>query len=52
VIVALVDPFGKIPAFEHTGFRLYEAGAITRYTSTRHLAVVLSNPPIHEAVPA
>jgi glutathione S-transferase len=24
-------PFGKIPAFEHDGFRLYEAGAITRY---------------------
>src|SRR5260370_12951838 len=23
--------FGKIPAFEHEGFRLYEAGAITRY---------------------
>ena len=25
------QPFGKIPAFEHGGFRLYEAGAITRY---------------------
>src|SRR5215469_3673466 len=24
-------PFGKIPAFDHAGFRLYEAGAITRY---------------------
>ena len=24
-------PFGRIPAFEHDGFRLYEAGAITRY---------------------
>lgn len=24
-------PFGKIPAFEHRGFRLYETGAITRY---------------------
>jgi glutathione S-transferase len=24
-------PFGKILAFEHVGFRLYEAGAITRY---------------------
>ena len=23
--------FGKIPAFEHAGFQLYEAGAITRY---------------------
>ena len=25
------QPFGKIPAFEHAGFRLYEAGATTRY---------------------
>lgn len=24
-------PFGKIPAFEHAGFRLYEAAAIARY---------------------
>jgi glutathione S-transferase len=24
-------PFSKIPAFEHAGFRLYEAEAITRY---------------------
>lgn len=24
-------PFCRIPAFEHDGFRLYEAGAITRY---------------------
>lgn len=25
------QPFGKIPAFEHNAFRLYETGAITRY---------------------
>jgi glutathione S-transferase len=25
------QPFGRIPAFEHGDFRLYEAGAITRY---------------------
>jgi glutathione S-transferase len=25
------QPFGRIPAFEHDGFRLYEAGAISRY---------------------
>jgi glutathione S-transferase len=25
------QPFGKIPAFEHGGFSLYETGAITRY---------------------
>src|SRR6185436_170699 len=24
-------PFGRIPAFEHDGFRLFEATAITRY---------------------
>jgi glutathione S-transferase len=24
-------PFGRIPAFEHDGFRLYETGAIIRY---------------------
>jgi glutathione S-transferase len=24
-------PFGRIPAFEHRGFKLYEAGAIIRY---------------------
>lgn len=24
-------PFGRVPAFEHDGFRLYETGAITRY---------------------
>lgn len=25
------QPFGRIPAFEHAGFRLYETGAIIRY---------------------
>ena len=24
-------PFGKVPAFEHDGFHIYEAGAISRY---------------------
>lgn len=28
---ARLHPFGRIPAFEHDGFRLYEAGAIMRY---------------------
>jgi glutathione S-transferase len=36
-------PFGKIPAFEHAGFRLYEAGAITRATWKRLFAVLRSN---------
>jgi len=34
-------PFGKIPAFEHAGFRLYEAGAITRYVDE-----VFAGPPL------
>lgn len=25
------QPFGRIPAFEHDGFRLYESGAVSRY---------------------
>ena len=25
------QPFGRIPAFEHDGFELYETGAIARY---------------------
>src|ERR1700741_461758 len=25
------QPFGRIPAFEHDGFRLFETAAITRY---------------------
>ncbi|MER8506499.1 glutathione S-transferase family protein [Mesorhizobium sp. M0199] len=27
------QPFGRIPAFEHDGFRLYETGAIARYVA-------------------
>ncbi|MGH6691405.1 MAG: glutathione S-transferase N-terminal domain-containing protein, partial [Gammaproteobacteria bacterium] len=26
-------PFGKVPAFEHDGFALYETDAITRYVN-------------------
>ena len=26
-----IHPFGRIPAFEHEGFRLFETNAITRY---------------------
>ena len=37
-------PFGKIPAFEHTDFRLYEAGAITRYVDE-----VFDGPPLQPA---
>ncbi|HEY0480883.1 MAG TPA: glutathione S-transferase family protein [Kofleriaceae bacterium] len=31
LVVSQHHPFGRIPAFEHDGFRLYETGAITRY---------------------
>jgi glutathione S-transferase len=41
-------PFGKIPAFEHEGFRLYEAGAI-RCMSMRHLRARRCNLLILEA---
>lgn len=34
-------PFGRIPAFEHDGFRLYECGAIVRY-----LDEVFPEPPL------
>jgi hypothetical protein len=39
-------PFGKIPAFEHAGFRLYEAGAITRYVNE-----AFPGPPLQPAEP-
>lgn len=39
-------PFGKIPAFEHAGFRLYEAAAITRYVDE-----ALPGPPLQPADP-
>jgi glutathione S-transferase len=34
-------PFGKIPAFEHDGFQLYEAEAITRYIDEAFAGVPL-----------
>jgi glutathione S-transferase len=39
-------PFGKIPAFEHTGFCLYEAGAINRYIDE-----AFAGPPLQPADP-
>lgn len=35
-------PFGRIPAFEHDGCRLYETGAITRYVDE-----AFAGPPLH-----
>ena len=40
------QPFGKIPAFEHDGFTLYETGAITRYIDE-----VFAGPPLQPAGP-
>jgi glutathione S-transferase len=39
-------PFGRIPAFEHDGFRLYETGAITRYVDE-----AFAGPPLQPADP-
>jgi len=39
-------PFGRIPTFEHDGFRLYEAGAITRYVDE-----AFSGPPLQPNEP-
>jgi glutathione S-transferase len=35
------QPFGKIPAFEHGSFRLYETGAISRYIDEAFAGPVL-----------
>lgn len=40
------QPFGRIPAFEHRGFRLYETGAITRYVDE-----AFAGPPLQPAAP-
>ena len=40
----LRQPFGRIPAFEHDGFRLYEATAIERYIDE-----AFSGPPLQPA---
>jgi glutathione S-transferase len=39
-------PFGRIPAFEHDGFRLYESGAISRYVDE-----AFPGPPLQPASP-
>jgi glutathione S-transferase len=41
------QPFGRIPAFEHAGFRLYETGAIARYVDEAFPGAALqpSEPP-------
>ena len=36
-----IQPFGRIPAFEHAGFSLYETGAISRYVDEAFKGPVL-----------
>ena len=40
------QPFKRIPAFEHDGFRLYETGAITRYIDE-----AFAGPPLMPSAP-
>lgn len=44
---AALHPFGRIPAFEHGGLRLYETGAICRYVDE-----AFAGPPLQPAAPA
>ncbi len=41
-------PFGKVPAFEHDGFELYETQAILRYVDERFPGFPLQSPDVHE----
>ncbi|MDI6025432.1 glutathione S-transferase family protein [Corticibacterium sp. UT-5YL-CI-8] len=43
-----LHPFGRIPAFDHAGFRLYETGAITRYIDEAFPANPLQPPTAQE----
>ncbi len=41
-------PFGRIPAFEHDGFRLYETGAIARYVDEAFPGIALQPKALRE----
>ena len=41
-------PFGKVPAFEHDGFELYETQAILRYIDERFMGSPLQSTDVHE----
>jgi glutathione S-transferase len=43
-----IHPFGRIPAFEHGGFRLYEAVPIARYVDEAFEGPLLQPNDIHE----
>ena len=42
------QPFGKVPAFEHDGFTLYETQAIMRYVDERFAGTPLQPEDVHE----
>lgn len=42
------QPFGKVPAFEHDGFALYETQAIVRYIDERFPGAPLQPSDVHE----
>ena len=42
------QPFGRIPAFEHDGFCLYETSAITRYIDEAFSGPSLQPPTLHQ----
>jgi glutathione S-transferase len=42
------QPFGKVPAFEHDGFALYETQAIMRYVDERFPGAPLQPSDVHE----
>jgi glutathione S-transferase len=43
------NPFGRIPAFEHDGFMLYETQAILRYVDDAFAGPALQPDDVHEA---
>lgn len=44
----LRQPFGKVPAFEHDGFALYETQAIVRYVDERFAGAPLQPEDVHQ----
>ena len=42
------QPFGKVPAFEHDGFALYETQAIMRYVDERFAGTPLQPEDVHQ----
>jgi glutathione S-transferase len=43
-----INPFGRIPAFDHDGFRMYEAVPIARYIDEAFAGLALQPKDVHE----